>query len=207
MLLECWKQHLNLYPITGTRPSGCPWLPKYRAAISSSKTKLPSLSWKVLPSVFEQPVGGLEATVHNCPEGAGRPVPQVKKVDGPCRSRRFKSPFSLFRHRRFPQGSTLNITATPPVHCPQNVPKTFCGYLSPRNSKSCKPLSYGSLHLARATGLEPETTGSTVQDSWYSGTFQPRISVCLRANVSRSIIEGIDWRRTVVDVDQRLSMA
>ena len=61
--------------------------------------------------------------------------------------------------------SSINVIAMRPVGFPQNVPKSSLRASFPRNSKSRKSLTYGSLRQARATGLEPATTGSTVRYS------------------------------------------
>jgi hypothetical protein len=62
-------------------------------------------------------------------------------------------------------GAALNVTATEVGDFPQNFPKTSLRTSSPRNGRSRKALTYGSLRQARATGIEPATTGSTVRYS------------------------------------------
>ena len=59
----------------------------------------------------------------------------------------------------------VNITATPPAFCPQIAPKPNYLLRKSENDSSRKSLTCGYSCLARATGLEPATTGSTVRYS------------------------------------------
>jgi len=56
----------------------------------------------------------------------------------------------------------INMPAMPAVQCCQIVAKRIYYFTDPLNDSSRKSLSCGYFCLARATGLEPATTGSTV---------------------------------------------
>ena len=75
-------------------------------------------------------------------------------------------------------GGTVNATSTPATGCYQLATKTGIAQRVSQNDSSRKSLACGYFCLARATGLEPATTGSTVR---YSNqlSYAPKISLAL----------------------------
>ena len=71
----------------------------------------------------------------------------------------------LCRGNRLARVPGSNATSMRPVDCPRIVPKVALPPDLSRKSSSRKPLTYGYLRLARATGIEPATTGSTIRYS------------------------------------------
>ena len=64
-----------------------------------------------------------------------------------------------------PPNAPSTTTATPPMRCYQIATKTEFHASWSENYSSRKSLSCGYFYSARATGLEPATTGSTVRYS------------------------------------------